>query len=100
MQKQWDKNVSTQPIMAIFNTADNVLMAEIVLTTEFYQFTDVTEALKTTMKVYLALNCLFPIKSKTVWTFVQKFAFELPVDKSVIMTSSMISVKNRLLKNK
>jgi hypothetical protein len=78
---------------------DESFVAELVITTKFYPVSSPLEGIKILQKIYLALNCMYPPKSKQIWTFVQTFVFGIQdkASKSNV-TSALISLNNRLTK--
>jgi hypothetical protein len=96
LQEQWDRGVSTQPTMGVYKV-DELFEAEIVITTKFYPVSSPLEGMKTLQKIYLALNCKYPPKSKQIWTFVQVFVFEIP-DNVPKPSSTLIALNDRLKK--
>lgn len=92
------KKNTFQPVIAIVGTLESVVACYIVINNISYLVTDYMRAVDVAFKSFDALNCCYPSACQPVWTFIQKFIYNIdsPYDKNYSSVNKLIEQLNSI----
>lgn len=91
-----DKKNTFEPVIIIVGTMDKIVSSSIVINDVTYIVSDYLRAVDIAFKAFQVLNCCYPTTCQPVWTFVQKFLYNIttPYDKNYSAVNKVIEQLN------
>lgn len=72
-----EKKNTFQPVIVIVGTLERILSSYVVINEVIYAVADFLRAVDIAFKVFHSLNCSYPAACQPVWTFLQKYFYDL-----------------------
>lgn len=72
-----ERKVTFQPLIVCVGVPDKILASYIVIDDIKYMVPSLLRAVDVIFKVFHVLDCQYPASCQPVWTFIQKYIFEI-----------------------
>lgn len=89
--------LTIQPFMVTLSNIEGDRQYALVIDNNYYLFNNFVSCLDKTFKTFYALGLKYPVESKSVWLFLQKYFFEIEIDKADL-NSNLITLLNVCIK--
>lgn len=90
--------MTAQPLAVVIGQLEEISEAFVCVDNIKYKVSTPLKAIDTCFKIIIALNAEYPRECDPVWTFIQKYIYEITTegDRSYVCVSTLISDLKRL----